>query len=185
MKMELGILLMTGFLVMNVYHDNKYVELLKGWKKYYQMGGIVFIALSLYLFIKKNPKESGNMAQHLTGMIKYMPIDRNAKDMLTPLFSMTNKQSVFSPQHPDNIPSQQKRMVNSGGNSNNRSVSGIKKKYVAAQQDWKCGNCKEQLNAWFDVDHKISLEHGGSNHVTNLVALCKNCHGEKTWMENM
>lgn len=66
-----------------------------------------------------------------------------------------------------------------------RSVSETKKKYVAAQQGWKCGNCSKQLPAWFEVDHKIRLEHGGSNHIDNLVALCRDCHGEKTAMENL
>ena len=66
-----------------------------------------------------------------------------------------------------------------------RSVSETKKKYVAAQQGWKCGNCTKQLPAWLEVDHKIRLEHGGSNHIDNLVALCRDCHGEKTAMENL
>jgi hypothetical protein len=66
-----------------------------------------------------------------------------------------------------------------------RSVSETKKKYVAAQQGWKCGKCQKQLPAWFEVDHKIRLEHGGSNHIDNLVALCRDCHGEKTAMENI
>jgi len=29
------------------------------------------------------------------------------------------------------------------------------------------------------------LQHGGSNHVDNLVALCPNCHREKTALESM
>lgn len=66
-----------------------------------------------------------------------------------------------------------------------RSVSETKKKYVAAQQGWKCGHCNKQLPAWFEVDHKIRLEHGGSNHIDNLVALCRDCHGEKTAIENL
>ena len=37
----------------------------------------------------------------------------------------------------------------------------------------------------FEIDHKIRLEHGGGNDVTNLVALCRECHGQKTAMENM
>ena len=66
-----------------------------------------------------------------------------------------------------------------------RSVSETKKKFVAARQGWKCGDCQEQLNAWFEVDHKIRLEYGGSNHVDNLVALCRDCHGKKTTIENL
>ena len=46
-------------------------------------------------------------------------------------------------------------------------------------------NCKNKLPAWFEVDHKIRLDQGGSNDIDNLVALCRNCHGKKTASENM
>jgi len=78
-----------------------------------------------------------------------------------------------------------------GGNGGNgkkatkRSVSETKKKYVASLQNWKCGHCQNQLNAWFEVDHKMRLENGGGNEVQNLIALCRDCHGKKTAMENM
>jgi len=29
------------------------------------------------------------------------------------------------------------------------------------------------------------LENGGSNHVNNLIALCRDCHGKKTAIENL
>jgi hypothetical protein len=76
----------------------------------------------------------------------------------------------------------ERKLLNSGKGSSKRSVSETKKKYVAAQQGWKCGDCQRQLPAWFEVDHVIALEHGGSNHVGNLVALCRDCHGKKTAM---
>ena len=66
-----------------------------------------------------------------------------------------------------------------------RSVSETKKKYVASMQNWKCKKCSQQLNAWFEVDHIKRLEYGGTNEVQNLVALCRECHGQKTAMENM
>lgn len=66
-----------------------------------------------------------------------------------------------------------------------RSVSETKKKYVASLQNWRCGHCQNQLNAWFEVDHKMRLENGGGNEVDNLIALCRDCHGKKTAMENM
>ena len=80
---------------------------------------------------------------------------------------------------------QEQRILSSGKTGTKRSVSETKKKYVASQQEWKCGHCDKQLNAWFEVDHKIRLEHGGGNDVQNLVALCRECHGKKTAMENM
>jgi hypothetical protein len=72
-----------------------------------------------------------------------------------------------------------------GKKATKRSVSETKKKYVASLQNWKCGHCQNQLNAWFEVDHKMRLENGGGNEVDNLIALCRDCHGKKTAMENM
>ena len=42
-----------------------------------------------------------------------------------------------------------------------------------------------KLPAWFEVDHKLSLHKGGDNHVNNLEALCRDCHGEKTARDSM
>ena len=39
MNVQLIVLGIAGFLAMNTYYDNKYVLLLKSWKKYYMMGG--------------------------------------------------------------------------------------------------------------------------------------------------
>jgi hypothetical protein len=87
-----------------------------------------------------------------------------------------------TPGGPPGATAAERRVLNSGKGSSKRSVSETKKKYVAAQQGWKCGDCQRQLPAWFEVDHVIALEHGGSNHVDNLVALCRDCHGKKTAM---
>jgi hypothetical protein len=56
---------------------------------------------------------------------------------------------------------------------------------VAANQEWMCGNCNVRLDHTFEIDHKIRLEYGGDNDVSNLIALCRNCHGKKTALENM
>jgi 5-methylcytosine-specific restriction endonuclease McrA len=80
---------------------------------------------------------------------------------------------------------QENRMTQSGKKATKRSVSETKKKFVASRQNWKCGDCNNQLTAWFEVDHKIRLEYGGSNHIDNLVALCRECHGKKTTIENL
>ena len=79
----------------------------------------------------------------------------------------------------------ERRILASGKNGTKRSVSETKKKYVAANQDWKCGHCDNQLDHTFEIDHKIRLEYGGGNDVQNLIALCRNCHGKKTASENM
>lgn len=54
------------------------------------------------------------------------------------------------------------------------------RKVVAASQKWRCHDCDELLTATFEVDHVIPVSQGGSNDLSNLNALCRNCHGERT-----
>jgi hypothetical protein len=61
-----------------------------------------------------------------------------------------------------------------------RKVSDSLKKYVAANQKWKCNMCNNLLDATYEVDHIRPLYKGGSNDFKNLQALCRNCHGKKT-----
>ena len=65
-----------------------------------------------------------------------------------------------------------------GGTALTRSET--KKKYVASNQQWKCGHCQQQLDHTFEIDHVVDLRYGGDNSVQNLIALCRNCHGKKT-----
>jgi hypothetical protein len=199
MKLELIIFILTAGLVVNAYYDNKYLRLLHSWKKYFEMATYGFIGFSIYLMIKRNPGQSQQMLQQASNMIKYMPVDKDAVNMISPLFSygsgvqqmgsmMVGQQGTGYNMHAPEMASatpQYKRMMQSGQNSTKRSVSESKKKWVASQQQWKCGDCSNQLQAWFEVDHRVRLEHGGSNHVNNLVALCRECHGKKTMMENI
>ena len=115
-----------------------------------------------------------------------MPSGQSSLDILTPFVDFTN-QTPFVPgaNGTHNEQQQINRIMESGKKSTKRCVSETKKKFVASQQSWNCGHCQKQLPAWFEVDHKIRLEHGGSNHVDNLVALCRDCHGRKTAMENL
>jgi hypothetical protein len=156
------------------------------------------IGISLYLLLKKNPVQGKNLLLYANNMVKYMPIDRGTMDMISPIFDFTGARSSsnfeqgsgsfmesFNNIQPASFRGPEQRILSSGKTGTKRSVSETKKKYVAAQQEWKCGHCNQQLNAWFEVDHKIRLEHGGGNDVHNLVALCRECHGKKTALENM
>lgn len=194
MKLELIIFGIAGFLLYNIYHDGKYSKIFVSYKKYYQMGIVALFAISMYVMIKRNPGQTKNMLLCTNNMIKYMPIDKSSMDMISPIFDLTNNvnnrtnfMSALNGGTEMNtvLASQQQRNLLSGQKATKRSVSETKKKYVASIQDWKCGQCNQKLKHTFEVDHKIRLEHGGGNDVTNLVALCRDCHGDKTAMENM
>jgi hypothetical protein len=128
-----------------------------------------------------------------------LPIDKEASDLLSPLLDMSKGgggglfnhngmasganmgMDMASGMGGGMMSPQERRILSSGSNTGasscakatKRSVSETKKKYVAAQQ------------GWFEVDHKIRLDNGGSNSVDNLVALCRDCHGKKTAFENL
>ena len=208
MKLELFVFGITAFLVFNTYYDGKYLKVFHSWQKEIKMSTFAFVGLSLYIFLKKNPGQTQSMLSHANDIIRYMPISRSSADMLSPFLDFANKKSLFQegdnfnlaqqpqqPQQPQQHQQHQQpqtakeaqmaaRLMASGrNNATKRSVSETKKKFVAAQQSWKCGHCDRQLPAWYEVDHIVRLEHGGSNNVDNLVALCRDCHGKKTAME--
>lgn len=194
MRIEIFILLATAFFIYNSYHDGKYTKILLSYKKYYQMAFYVVLGLGVYLTLKRSPTQGKNMLVCANNVVKYMPIDKSSLEMLSPIFDLTG----------NNFMDEEPRFVTGGRGQNamggmnmggagqnemsgpkkvNRSVSGMKKKYVASQQDWKCGECRRQLDYTYEVDHKIRLEHGGGNDVQNLIALCRECHGKKTVLE--
>ena len=185
MKLELLILAVTAFFIANTYHDGNYIKILQSWQKYFKMAGFAFAGFSIYLFLKKNPSQSQSIVQQVTNIVKHMPTAKSSLDVLTPFTDFTNQTPFMQGNHEQQQQQQVNRIMESGKKGTKRCVSETKKKFVASQQSWKCGHCQKQLPAWFEVDHKIRLERGGSNHVDNLVALCRDCHGKKTAMENL
>lgn len=207
MRIEIVIFIITAFLIANIYTEGKYVKKLLSYKKYYQMFGVAFGGLMTYWLLKKNPKKANEFFTTSNEYLKYLPVDQNTSNVISPILDFTSKQNfsehissgtvpqnkefkvldMFLPgtQPNNNTTSSESRLLNSGKNSSKRSVSETKKKYVASRQEWKCSHCGQQLSAWFEVDHILRLEYGGDNHIDNLVALCRECHGKKTTIENL
>jgi hypothetical protein len=194
MRIEIIIFGITALVMMNVYTEGRFIRTLVQYKKYYQMAAIAGVGFLAYYMMKKNPLSWGPMLTTTNDYLKYMPIDKDTSNLISPILDFTKKQNYNEDQamYGGNVPVlpvQERVLTTSGvarpGQRLKRSVSETKKKFVAARQGWKCGDCQLQLNAWFEVDHKIRLEHGGSNHIDNLVALCRDCHGKKTTIENL
>jgi hypothetical protein len=193
MRLEIFVLGLTAFFVYNAYSDGKYTKMLMSFKKYYKMIFYALLGIGIYYMLKRNPNKGKDLLFYANNVVKCLPIDRNSMDMLSPIidFTSTNENSFMETfngidtERPVLYPSGEQRILNSGKNGSKRSVSETKKKYVAANQNWQCGHCHEQLDHTFEIDHKIRLEYGGGNDVQNLIALCRNCHGKKTASENM
>lgn len=148
-------------------------------------------------YFVKNPERAKTMIVASNEYLKYLPVDKDTSSFISPLLDFTSKYDFSRGGNNSNMNNNinmvqgggtnqsEQRILKSGKQTTKRSVSETKKKFVAARQNWHCGKCQKQLPAWFEVDHTVRLEHGGSNHVDNLVALCRDCHGEKTAMENL
>lgn len=192
MKIEFWLFLILAIILLNIYYDGKIFELFKKYnqyEKYYKMIFIIFIFFCIYLYIRKNPNNKKEFFKSASGYIRYLPVDRKITSSLEPFVDFISKtgDNTLSNEmnYNNNLTKQQSRILTSGRNSNKRSVSETKKKYVAANQNWKCKHCSKQLPAWFEVDHVMKLEYGGSNSIDNLEALCRDCHGKKTALENL
>ena len=181
----------------NMYYDGGLVKRIWSYKKYYKIAMVGFSGLIFYFMVKHKPNETSkmivlgdsmirklipnklipnkyNMDKYsslidLTGLNRQLPLVNQQLPLVNPYITFDNQN-----QNQNQIPTKTKRIV-----------SETKKKYVASMQGWTCGECKKQLNHTFEVDHKIRLDKGGNNDVSNLVALCRECHGIKTARENM
>ena len=198
MKLELILLLILIAIIYNTYYDGYLIDRIKIDMKYFKIALYLSIGLFIYFLLKKQPLQTRSLLIHANDIIKYMPIDKNSKNMISPILDYTknkfftdncengcivqdNKEGFILSRNPQNDIN--KRMLNSGKNTTNnfkRSVSETKKKYVASNQSWKCGHCNQPLDHTYEVDHIMDLQYGGDNNVQNLIALCRNCHGKKT-----
>ena len=208
MRIEIFLFLVTGAIVANIYTEGRFFKKVMSYRKYYEMSGVVALAYFVYYVIKKNPRDSQKLILTTNEYIKYLPIDKNASDIITPILNFTSQNpssTAYFYDDNDGVSNSQSSSASSlastyfetprgggggGGDGDEikiskRSVSETKKKFVAARQNWRCLGCNNQLNAWFEIDHNIRLEYGGSNHVDNLSALCRECHGKKTTIENL
>jgi hypothetical protein len=168
MKLEIILILAVAFVIYDTYYGKGYLKYIYSLKKHAKTIAILVGIFGIYLMVKKDPSNFKKVLFNANRFVTTLPMN----------------QTEFPNPYGDPISSVNK-IMNSGKGATKRSVSETKKKYVASSQDWKCGGCGKKLNAWFEVDHKVRLEYGGGNEVDNLVALCRECHGEKTAMENM
>jgi hypothetical protein len=145
-------------------------------------------ALTVYYILKYNPAKAKQIICSSDEYLKYMPIDKT-QVVLFLLYWISPKQKWGELEGEnrtvlgfDTTASHHRR----GRTQTTPRLNGRcpkRRKVRGVRQQWHCGNCNNILN--HEIDHIISLNNGGSNHVDNLVALCPACHREKTAMENM
>jgi len=192
MRIEILLFFVASLIIANIYYEGKIMKYITSRKKYWQMAGVLFIFFMIYYLIKKNPLNAQQILTTSNEYIKYLPLDKSTVNMISPILDFSSK---------TNWTTNGGNYIDSGGKypvieiqkmkpSNSktifkRSVSETKKKYISAQQGWKCGHCQQQLSSTYEVDHIVPLYKGGTNDLTNLVSLCPNCHRKKTALDRM
>jgi hypothetical protein len=193
MRLEIFVLGLTAFFVYNAYTDGKYMKMLSSFKKYYKMIFYALLGIGIYYMLKRNPNRGRDMLLYANNVVKCLPIDKNSMDMLSPIIDFTGSSEGSFMESSNGIPPlgpggfclDPRVITGKSGPTNKRAVSTMRKKYVASNQDWKCGHCHKQLDHTYEIDHKLRLDEGGTNDVNNLIALCPSCHRYKTAEEIM
>lgn len=197
MRIEILFFAGVAFVAANMYYDGKLTNWVYGYKKHYKIAAFVLGAFVFYWMIKRDPVRAKNILFCLNNYAQVVPLRRGTFDQFSPLFDLTqNSQpthgflnSAYSRNGATMVGGaaaiQTPPVHGDGVRPVKRAVSETKKKYVASNQNWKCGHCNRQLTHTFEIDHRVRLDQGGSNEVQNLIALCRECHGQKTAAENM
>jgi hypothetical protein len=172
MRFEIVLFIISSVIIYYIYTDGVFFKYIFKNIKYIKIGCVIFVTFMIYFLFKKNPQKVKELMENHNEYIRYLGIDKNTQDILSPVLDMTRTQTMKPTQKPN---------VNK---STKRAVSESLKKFVASEQNWKCNICRNPLPPTFQTDHIIRLEYGGSNNRENLQCLCPNCHSEKTLSEN-
>jgi 5-methylcytosine-specific restriction endonuclease McrA len=126
------------------------------------------------IFIKKRP-DTPRPSRKLLPKKEILPSKKNAKEILeiTQLLNINYRGDV-------NIPKPRKKM-----RYIRKPLSEYVKKLIGYRQGWRCFHCTNLLPPCYEVDHNIAVSSGGTNDLSNLRACCRNCHGNKTWLEQI
>jgi 5-methylcytosine-specific restriction protein A len=56
---------------------------------------------------------------------------------------------------------------------------------ICTKQNGQCNGCDQVLGDFFQLDHIVALRFGGTSDISNLQALCGQCHNEKSALESI
>lgn len=63
-------------------------------------------------------------------------------------------------------------------------ISSQERRNIIESQQNKCNTCSSELSDYYEIDHIIAMQFGGTDELNNLQALCCECHARKSRTEN-
>ena len=138
------------------------VQLILYYKKFNKYIILLVSLIIIILFLKTSKNDE--YVERFMEVINFIPLPYNIRQLIQfaskYLLANTKTDKVFK--------------------GHKRNVSQLQKKMVASSQQWKCNKCRIILNFDYEIDHIKPLFKNGTNELSNLQALCRNCHGIKT-----
>lgn len=175
---EYTVLVITFAIAVNHYFDNQLFRFVYNkYKKYFHIFLILLVGIFVFYSLQMQTAKWRTMI-HETN--RYLP--EEVQRAIHPVLDFTEKNftdQVVEASIYRNQPIKTERIKIM------RQVTEKTKKIVAGGQEWKCAMCYQILPPTYEVDHILRLEFGGSNDISNLQALCPNCHRKKTMFEKL
>lgn len=152
-------------------------------KRYGQAVMIALVGLGILVLVNRPGADKMGMMETASNVVSVMPCSATTSMLKSGIGFMGGHAATLNTRQIPNSGLHAGAGAGAGSSGLNvpkRSVSDARKKVVAAGQGWSCAHCHETLEASYEVDHVVELQDGGTNDVSNLMALCRNCHGRKT-----
>ena len=125
MRIEIVLFLISSLIIVNIHTEGRILKKALSFKKYYQMAGVAIATLFVYYLVRKNPLKTREILIASNDYIKYLPIDKNASDIISPLINFTTSRSSFVGSQTNNV--SHEPVQNGGVVKTKRSVSETKK----------------------------------------------------------
>ena len=84
----------------------------------------------------------------------------------------------------DNLNANLQQKTQEKSRDKRKKISNDIRKQIVTQQNNACGECELALTPYYQIDHIIGLQFGGTDDGSNLMALCCECHAKKSVSEN-
>lgn len=190
LKRSLLVVLICGVVIWDILTNGSIQKKLTDIKKYGKAAMILIIGLGVLLMVNKPEHSNADMITTASHIVSAMPASSTTRLMRGGLGFMANGGGLSWPAADNergSVAVGHSSGIAAGGSPKikARSVSEARKKAVAASQGWRCSACNDMLSATYEVDHIVELQDGGSNEISNLTAMCRNCHGEKTLQQRL
>lgn len=138
---------------------------------------IILIVIVLFIIIVASNQKYYNTVTQLYKNLSKIP---KLIIIIIAIFSLFGLSNIVNPESINFKKPQKFPIIPLKEDDNKRHVSETTKKLVAAKQKWTCGLCKRMLDETYEVDHIVPLYKGGTNDISNLMALDPICHRKKT-----